>query len=144
MIWNPFAKKEEGPPKARPVLVVDDNPDVSAFMQDALMTAGYEAVVAKDGRTALNIAVKSNPRLILLDINMPGWSGLETLTRLRVHQNTRDIPVLMVTAEQTGNDIEEAFKRGAKGFVIKPVEIMRLIKKVEEHILPEPSPPPSA
>ena len=75
--------------------------------------------------------------------NMPGWSGLETLTRLRVHQKTRSIPVLMVTAEQTGADIEEAFKRGAKGFVIKPVELMRLIKKVEEHILPDPSPPPA-
>ncbi|HBL16841.1 MAG: hypothetical protein A2X36_14775 [Elusimicrobia bacterium GWA2_69_24] len=123
MAW--FAK-----PKVDRVLVVDDDPDVAAYIQDVLLTAGVESIVAHDGRTAIKLAQAELPRLILLDISMPDWDGLKTLTQLRVHEETRKIPVLMVTAHQTGKDVDEAFQRGAVGYVIKPIDLPRFLAKV--------------
>jgi DNA-binding response OmpR family regulator len=123
MAW--FAK-----PKADRVLVVDDDPDVAAYIQDVLLTAGVESLVAHDGRTAIKLAQEESPRLILLDVSMPDWDGLKTLTQLRVHEETRKIPVLMVTAHQTGKDVDEAFQRGAVGYVIKPIDLPRFLAKV--------------
>ena len=137
MVLGLFGKKRD-PNAPRPILVVDDDKDVASFIQDVLLSSGYQAITANDGEKAVAAAKAENPCLILLDINMPGWSGLRTLTQLRVEEETRAIPVLMVTAEQMGRDVEDAFKRGAKGYVIKPVDIPRLLKKVAE-IVPRPA-----
>lgn len=117
-------------PKERAVLVVDDDPDVAACIKDILLTAGVKVIVAHDGKTALETAKSENPLLILLDVNMPQMNGLQTLTQLRAEEKTRDIPVLMVTAQQMGADVDEAFKRGAKGYVIKPIDVPRFLAKV--------------
>jgi DNA-binding response OmpR family regulator len=127
------------PNAPRPVLVVDDNEDIRSLVSDILEMNGYRVVTAANGRQGLEKARAENPCLILLDINMPDWSGLQTLTEMRRHEELRETPVLMVTAEQTGKDVESAFARGAKGYVIKPIEMTRFLKKVRD-VVPAPGP----
>jgi len=132
MVLDFFAKKTE----PRPILVVDDSESVRTLIQDILQEAGYATLSAADGRSAFELARSRMPCLILLDINMPDWSGLRTLSEMRALPELRDIPVLMVTAEQAGKEVESAFARGAKGYVIKPIEMRRFLKKVAEFVAP--------
>jgi len=135
VVFGFFGKKQSG---RRPVLVVDDSDDIRSLLEDVLTGAGYAVVTAANGHQGLEKARAENPCLILLDINMPDWTGLQTLTEMRAFEELRETPVLMVTAEQTGKDVESAFARGAKGYVIKPIEIGRFLKKVGE-VCPPPS-----
>lgn len=127
-------KKEKKP---RPVLCVDDDADVLSMLVDAMQMMGMRAIGASNGPDAVKFAQSENPRLILLDMRMPGMDGLQTLPLLHNNPKTAHIPVVMVTGETTGKNIEDAFSLGAKGYVIKPIRIQLLIKKVKEFSLPE-------
>ncbi|PCI38505.1 MAG: hypothetical protein COB53_04690 [Elusimicrobia bacterium] len=131
-----FFKKKRDPNTPRPVLVIDDSEPIRELIEDVLLSQGYTVEKAEDGKKGLEAAKEVDPRLILLDINMPGWTGLQTLAEMRQVPELNEIPVLMVTGEQLGKDVEAAFARGAKGYVIKPIEIKRFLKKVEEFVLP--------
>ena len=136
MVLGFFEKKKRDPFETGPVLVIDDSDEIRSLVMDVLTGAGYEAIGASGGRKGLELAQAEEPSLILLDINMPDWTGLQTLTEMRKVDTLRSIPVLMVTAEQMGKDVESAFARGAKGYVIKPIEITRFLKKVAEFVPP--------
>ncbi len=129
-----FSRKEKKP---RPVLCVDDDPDVLAMLVDAMQMMGMKTASATNGPDAVKVAQSENPRLILLDMRMPGMDGLQTLPLLHNNPKTAHIPVVMVTGETTGKDVEDAFSLGAKGYVIKPIQIQLLIKKVKEFSLPD-------
>ena len=120
--------------------MIDDSEPIRELIEEVLTGHGYDVVTAENGKNGMAKAEEVTPRLILLDINMPGWSGLQTLTEMRKNPELREIPVLMVTAEQLGKDVSSAFARGAKGYVIKPLEVKRFLKKVEEFILPQKTP----
>jgi len=81
------------------VLVVDDTPDMARLMARAVEAQGYEASVAGDGRSALRMAVAEPPDVVLLDVMMPGISGIEVLRHLKEDAELRSIPGILVTAQ---------------------------------------------
>ncbi len=121
------------------VLVVDDNQDVRDLVVHFLSADGFHVYSASNGDEALAI-LKTNPvNLVLLDVMMPGKSGLEVLTEIRTGSNKaiHDIPVMMITAKSTTEDIDIALATGATSYVIKPFRATTIREKVR-HILELP------
>ncbi len=104
------------------ILVVDD----SEFNRDALsrrlVQKGFLVEVAADGAGALECVAKGAHDLVLLDVEMPGMSGLEVLSRLRATRSQTELPVIMVTARAQSADIVEALSLGANDYITKPID----------------------
>ena len=118
--------------EVRKVLVVDDNQDIRELIVHILNADGFHVYSAVDGENALAI-LNSNPvDLVLLDVMMPGMSGLEVLTEIRTGSNkkVRDIPVMMITAKSSTDDIDQALALGANSYVIKPFRGTTIREKV--------------
>ncbi len=114
------------------VLVVDDDATIRAMETRILCEAGYDVVVAKDGRSALDLATETLPDLILLDVMMPGLSGLEVARLLRASPATKKIPVLFVTSRTRASAMNDGFKAGGSAYLTKPFTRKRLLELVEE------------
>ena len=102
-----------------------------------LEPAGYEMLEASNGLDALKLAEAHMPKMILLDMMMPGMDGIETLARLKSNPKTAPLPVIMVTGSQTGKDVEKAFGYGAAGYIVKPVDAARLLAKITATLAPK-------
>jgi CheY-like chemotaxis protein len=108
------------------ILVADDSRFQVGLLSKSLEESGFEVVTALDALQAWMIALRSAPDAIVLDINMPGGSGIEVLRRLRISIKTQRIPVVVVSGS-TEDSIEELAKRlGAAEFFPKPVDPGRL------------------
>jgi len=114
----------------RGILVVDDNEHNLELIQAYLDELGGDVRVARDGSEALESIAASPPDIILLDIMMPRMSGYEVCERLKGDPETRNIPVLMVTALNEMGDIEKAVKAGCDDFLSKPVNQLELKTRV--------------
>jgi len=112
------------------VLVVDDDPDVCDLVTYKLEQSGFEVRRASDGDGALREVARRAPDLVLLDIMMPGISGLEVLERWRSDQATAGIPVVLLTAKAQENDVERGFELGADDYVVKPFSPRELVRRV--------------
>jgi DNA-binding response OmpR family regulator len=111
------------------VLVVDDNQDIRDLVVHILSADGFNVF---DGENALAI-LNSNPvNLVLLDVMMPGKSGLEVLREIRGGSNKklRDIPVMMITAKSSTEDIDKALEIGANSYIVKPFRATTIREKV--------------
>jgi DNA-binding NtrC family response regulator len=102
------------------ILVVDDDPDIREVLADRLESLGYSVMVAASATEGLELLEKQNPQIILLDIEMPGMSGLEALREFRKRE--LDITVVVITAHGTIERAVEAMKEGAYDFIPKPFE----------------------
>lgn len=120
----------EDAPKAT-VLVVDDNADNVELVRMGLESAGYEVVAAYDGEEALLKVADASPDVILLDVMMPGLDGIEVCRRLKSWEETRSIPVLMLTALKEVEDRVRAIEVGADEFLSKPVDMTELKVRVK-------------
>jgi DNA-binding NarL/FixJ family response regulator len=116
------------------VLIVDDTPANLAFLSDALDDAGYEVLVAPSGLTALRQLELIRPDVILLDAVMPGLDGFETCQRLKSQRETRDIPVIFMTALAATADIVRGLGEGADDYVTKPVREEEVLARIATHI----------
>jgi two-component system, OmpR family, phosphate regulon response regulator PhoB len=112
------------------VLVVDDDPDVCDLVRYKLEQSGFDVRRASDGDQALREVDAEIPDLVLLDIMMPGMSGLEVLERWRANGATEKLPVIMLTAKAQENDVERGFELGADDYVIKPFSPRELARRV--------------
>ncbi len=117
------------------VLIVDDNPDYLRLMEMAL-EGDYNIVTAPDGTEGMERARKDKPDLILLDVMMPGVSGLDMLHMLLADNETCRIPVIFVTASQFDESTEMAFKveMNVKGFLKKPCAAEALRKEIRNNL----------
>ncbi|SMF45589.1 response regulator receiver modulated diguanylate cyclase [Alteromonadaceae bacterium Bs31] len=104
------------------VLVVDDVEDNIVLLTFELEDEGFEVIAAHSGNECLQLVDEVEPDIILLDIRMPGISGLETLEQLKAREETREIPVIMVSANTADNSVVRALDLGAHDFVSKPIE----------------------
>lgn len=102
------------------VLVVDDTPDMARLMAAAMEDQGYEVSVARDGQRALQLAADEHPDVVLLDVTMPGMSGMEVLRRMKEEPELRAIPVILVTAKTDDRDLLAGLCAGAHDYVTKP------------------------
>ena len=111
------------------VLVVDDEFEIRDLLSKFLTEEGYEVILASNGEEALELAERENPQVILLDILMPGFCGIETCRRLKAVEKTRFIPVIMATA--LWDTHAEAVEAGAEDFVTKPFPLEELSFRVK-------------
>mgnify|MGYP000856637241 FL=1 len=116
------------------VLIVDDNPNNLRVLEGILHTAGYKVRPALNGDTALRAAASTLPDLILLDIRMPGMDGFETCRQLKARPETRDIPVIFISALQEMDDKVQAFKAGGIDYIVKPFQGEEVLTRARTHI----------
>lgn len=112
------------------LLIADDNHQNCELLDAYLSEEGYQIEMAFDGQQTLDAVARAQPDLILLDIMMPRMSGYEVCQRLKSDEETRKIPILMVTALAEMGDIEKAVNAGADDFLTKPVNKLELTTRV--------------
>lgn len=122
-------QSEPAPTGAR-VLVVDDEPAVAELLRRLLVKEGYEVNVAGDGDAALAGVVQYHPHVVLLDVNMPGPTGIEVCYRIKNNPATRLTPVIMVTGMSDREKRLESLEAGADDFLGKPVDTQELLVRV--------------
>lgn len=108
------------------VLVVDDRNDNLVLISLAVQDMGFRVVTAVDGEDAVSVALLVRPQLILMDIAMPELDGIEATRIIRRREETSDVPVLILTAFDTGDFRRRATQAGASGYLTKPVDFDRL------------------
>jgi CheY-like chemotaxis protein len=113
------------------ILLVEDNELNRDMLSRRLMRRGYQVDLAADGREGLQMAESKSPDLILLDLSLPGMDGWEVLRQLKQHPRMKHIPVVALTAHALVTDRARALEAGFDDYDIKPVEMPRLLKKME-------------
>jgi len=116
--------------KRKRVLVADDDADILKILIANLRAEGFEVDAVGNGLEAQARAIRTLPDLIILDVSMPGRDGLDVLAALRARPDTRDIPVVLLTARSSDSDIWEGWKRGAAYYLTKPFETDQLLRFV--------------
>jgi DNA-binding response OmpR family regulator len=119
-------------PRGR-ILVADDEPHIRRILTTLLEAASFDVDPVADGPTALShLQSDTDYDLVLLDIMMPGATGLEVLERLRDLRHRRAVPVVILTAKGQDADRDEAFSLGANEFVTKPFSPKKLLARIDE------------
>ncbi|HEX8549438.1 MAG TPA: hybrid sensor histidine kinase/response regulator [Cytophagaceae bacterium] len=116
------------------ILIVDDMPKNLQLLGNILRKEGYQVSAATSGKQALEILENSLPDLILLDIMMPGLSGLEVCEILKKDAATRQIPIIFLTAKTESEDVIMGFKVGGADYIHKPFNGAELLARVETHV----------
>lgn len=112
------------------ILVIDDQPENIFYLEDRLQKEGFTVISANDGRTGIEAALTQLPDLILLDIMMPEISGLEVCRFLVQDSRTSRIPVILVTAKTSAEDMHEGLQAGAVDYIKKPINKIELLARV--------------
>jgi two-component system response regulator ResD len=117
------------------VLIVDDDPMIRNLVQAILENAGFVVTATDDGPKAVDI-LDSEPRpidysLVILDVMMPGMNGLDVLTRMKLHQHTQNLPVIMLTGEDKAEDIMNGYSVGADYYITKPFTRQQLMYGID-------------
>lgn len=120
-------------PQAR-ILIVDDTPKNIQVLGTILKKEGYQIIAAQNGLQALGTFAKIIPDLILLDVMMPELDGFETCKRLKADEQTRDIPIIFLTARTETEDVVNGFELGAVDYVTKPFNSHELLSRVSTHL----------
>ena len=116
------------------ILVVDDSRTALFMVTTILRKERYELVTASDGEQALEMAASERPDLILMDVIMPRKTGFEACRELKRREDTRAIPVILVTTRGEGENVEAGFQSGCNDYVTKPINALELITKVRDHM----------
>ena len=127
------------------LLIVEDDPDILKLLDTTLKFRGYRVIKAQNGKDGLETVQKERPALIITDIMMPKLDGFGLVHRLRLNPETRDIPIVFITATYvTSEDKEFSLNIGATRFIQKPIDLDRFLAivaellKQEVHVAVEP------
>jgi DNA-binding response OmpR family regulator len=113
------------------VLVADDDEDIRKLVTFRLERAGYAVVAARDGEEALRLTTERRPDLVVLDVMMPKLTGYDVTRRLREQEETKDIPVILLTARVQEADVARGFEAGADDYMKKPFSPQELRARVQ-------------
>jgi two-component system cell cycle response regulator DivK len=116
------------------VLIVEDNELNMKLFHDLLEAHGYKTIETKDGREALKLAREFRPDLILMDIQLPGVSGLEVARWIKDDEHLKSIPVIAVTAFAMKGDEEKIRNGGCEAYLAKPISVASFLETVERFI----------
>ncbi len=116
------------------LLIVDDNPNNLRVLSEVLMESGFELRFAEDGTSALEQIDYAHPNLILLDVMMPGIDGFETCRRLKQREDTRDIPVIFMSALTDTVDKVRGLELGAVDYIAKPFQHEEVLARINTHL----------
>ncbi len=123
--------------KSFTILYVEDNSaNLELVKQILSQFAHIEILSTPDGKIGLDLAKAHIPDLILLDINLPGISGLEVLKFLRSFEETKDIPVIAISANAMESDIQRALQEGFDAYITKPIRVKDFLKRLEPYLQP--------
>lgn len=114
------------------ILIVEDNELNINTISSYLTVKGYRPIVAQDGESALKLAQKHYPDLILMDIQMPGMDGLEAISRIREHPQLTKIPIVALTALAMEGDRDKCLSAGANDYLTKPVKLKQLNQTIQQ------------
>jgi len=114
------------------ILVIEDEPDIQELVKTVLTGNGFEVFTASSGEEGLSAAVHGRPDLILLDVVMPGLSGLEICRLLKGRRETKKTPILMMSVLNREVDKKYVFEAGADAFLVKPFSISLLLTTVDD------------
>lgn len=123
----------------RKILVADDDASVRELCRVILSNEGYEVIEAADATTCVSLAREMKPDLVLLDWMMPGVDGMDALRVLKGSSQTREIPVVMLTALNGIPEIIVATYSGAEGYVTKPFDVPDLLSLIRRFTDPAPA-----
>ena len=124
------------------ILIVEDDPHSLRVAKLALEHAGFRCIGATDAAEALSDLKRTRPRLVVMDINLPGVDGLELTRWLKEDELTRHIPVLAVTAYAMAGDSDIARAAGCDGYITKPYELEHLIREARRLLDVDPKTSP--
>ena len=113
------------------LLLVEDNEMNRDMLSRRLMRNGYDIVIAIDGQQAVNMASSEGPDLILMDMSLPVIDGWEATRQVKSNAGTRQIPIIALTAHAMAEDKDKAMAAGCDDFDTKPVDIQRLLGKIQ-------------
>ena len=128
MIYN------AGVPEGATVLIVDDVEINRAILEEIIHNIGCRAVLAENGEEALRLVKETSPQLILSDISMPGMDGYELCRRVKGNEETREIPVIFISAFDASEDIVEGFSHGGEDYITKPFIPEEVQARVSVHL----------
>lgn len=114
------------------VLVVDDDAGILEALEAAIEALGFEVIILEDAEKTLAVAKDIHPQIILMDLLMSGSDGAKITSELKRHTETKDIPIIMVSAHPTAE--QQAKACGADGFLAKPFDIDQLFQALNSHI----------
>ncbi len=113
------------------ILLVEDNEMNRDMLSRRLLRKGYEVIMAVDGQEGVDLGRRERPDLILMDMSLPVLDGWEATRQLRAAAETRSTPIIALTAHALSTDRERAIDAGCDDFDTKPVELPRLLAKIE-------------
>ena len=115
----------------RKILLVDDSETILQMEQMILEPDSYEIIMARDGAEGVAKALATRPDLILMDVVMPGMDGFEAVKRLRDHEQTRTVPIVMVTSKVEAESMEMGYQNGCSDYIVKPIDRFELVAKIK-------------
>ncbi len=116
------------------VLIVDDVEINRVILEEIIHNIGCQTALAENGEEALRLVKKVSPQLILSDISMPGMNGYELCSRLKENEETREIPVIFISAFDASEDIVEGFSHGGEDYITKPFIPEEVQARVSVHL----------
>jgi two-component system KDP operon response regulator KdpE len=118
------------------IMIVDDDPDLRRALKLRLRANQYETVSASDGYSAIAVAQKEHPNLIILDLGLPAGDGFNVMQRLQESDNLSDIPVIVLTARDPQGNEQLSLAGGATAFFQKPVDNNELLEAIRANLQP--------
>lgn len=116
------------------VLVVEDNEANLYLIRFILEKTGYKVIEARKGAIGVELTVKENPDLVLMDIQLPDIDGLEATKRIRASEADGEIPIIAVTSFAMAGDKEKALAAGCTGYIEKPINLDTFIAEIEQYL----------
>lgn len=113
------------------ILAADDDERILGLVVYRLEHSGFRVITATDGEEALRLALAELPALAVIDVMMPKLDGFELTARLRSHEKTKDMPVILLTARVQEPDVDRGFAAGADDYLRKPFSLQELLSRVE-------------
>ena len=113
------------------ILVADDDVDIRELVEFKLSTLGHDVVAVADGAAAIEACRVERPDLAVLDVMMPGVSGLDAIRAIRADAALADLPVILLTARAQESDVETGFDSGADDYITKPFSPRELASRVQ-------------
>jgi CheY-like chemotaxis protein len=118
-------------PEAKKVLICDDDPVILRLLQVNLEIEGYDVVIAHHGEEAVDKALAETPDLVLLDIMMPRMDGYEACRQIRSHDETKEVPIVFLSARAQQSDIDKGRAYGVSDYLTKPFDPTDLLEVIE-------------
>lgn len=118
------------------ILLVEDNEMNRDMLSRRLVRRGYEVIIAVDGQQGVDLAGTASPNVILMDMSLPVIDGWEATRRIKANDATKQIPVIALTAHAMAGDREQALAAGCDDYDTKPIDLARLLPKLEKYAGP--------